>query len=68
MKAATREKRRDNVAESFGRLYGYTLDGGGAFVRDGAGPDRTVNSFPRPKLAARQFYSTLVSLGVELVE
>lgn len=68
MKAVTRELRRENVAESFARLYGYTLDGGGAFVGAGVGPDRSVNSFPVPKMADAQFYASLRSLGVKVVE
>lgn len=68
LKAATKERRRDTVAEKFARLYGYTLDGGGAFIGAGEGPDRTVRSFPLPKLAMRQFESSLLFAGVEVVE
>lgn len=68
MKAATRERRRDQDGERFANLYGYTLDGGGAFVGVGVPPDRSVEAFPLPKLAQRQFYTSLRTIGVKIVE
>lgn len=69
MKAATQERRRESSAESLARLYGYTLDGGGIIGGgDAKGPDRSVASFPTPKMAARQFAASLVSAGVEVIE
>lgn len=51
------------------RLYSYTLDGGGEMGDDEEdGPDRTVNVFPMPKMALKQFYATLCSVGVEVVQ
>lgn len=68
MKAATRERRRDQDGERFANLYGYTLDGGGAFVGVGMAPDRSVEAFPLPKLAQKQFYASLRTIGVKIVE
>ncbi|CAM9806042.1 unnamed protein product, partial [Pylaiella littoralis] len=68
MKAATKERRRDEEGEKFANLYGYTLDGGGAFVGVGMPPDRSVGAFPLPMLAQRQFYASLRTAGVKIVE
>lgn len=68
LKAATRERRRDQEGERLANLYGYTLDGGGAFVGVGVGPDRSVEAFPLPPLTQRQFYASLRAIGVEVVE
>lgn len=68
LKAATRERRRDHEGDRLANLYGYTLDGGGAFVGVGVAPDRSVEAFPLPKLAQRQFYASLRAVGVDIVE
>lgn len=68
MKAATRVRRRHQTGERFANLYGYTLDGGGAFMGVGMAPDRSVEAFPLPRLAQRQFYASLRAIGVEIVE
>lgn len=33
----------------------------------GGQPDRTINSFPVPRMAARQFYASLKAAGVEIM-
>lgn len=68
MKAATADNRSDSIDEKFERLHGYTLDGGGAFTGQGKGPDRSVRAFPLPPMSMRQFYGSLISVGVEIVE
>lgn len=80
MKGGTMLDRRDEGLAAFGRLYTYTLDGGvhGSSRRDAEAilrgkrgrddlPDRTINTFPVPRLATRQFYASLRAAGVEVV-
>lgn len=69
----TTARRRLGITRAFGRLFAYTMDGGGVVGEgddggDDEGPDRTTFAFPMPKLAAGQFYTTLCSIGVEVVQ
>lgn len=68
MKAATRERRRGQDGEKIANLYDYTLDGAGSFVGPGQAPDLSAEAFPLPKLAQRQFYASLRTIGVKIVE
>lgn len=68
MKAATRTRRRHQNGERFANLYGYTLDGGVTFMGLEMAPDRSVEAFPLPRLAQRQFYASLRTIGVQIVK